>query len=150
MELELTFTNDLDPTYDDLKEHFIFLANRVFAHLKLDNYFIFEVNLVDRKTIHELNKTYRQVDRETDVISFAFEDNVKEIDSSLPRVLGEIFICIDVAKDQALAYKHSFKREVSFLFVHGLLHLLSYDHMKKEDEEVMFKLQDEILDPLKL
>lgn len=150
MELELTFTNDLDSSFDDLKEHFIFLANRVFTHLKLDNYFIFEVNLVDRKTIHELNKNYRNVDRETDVISFAFEDNVKEIDMSLPRVLGEIFICIDVAKDQAEAYGHSFKREVSFLFVHGLLHLLSYDHMKKEDEEIMFKLQDEILDPLNL
>ena len=68
----------------------------------------------------------------------------------MPKFLGEIYISIDKAIEQAKLYKHSFLREISFLFVHGLLHLLGYDHMKKEDEEVMFKIQDEILDPLNL
>lgn len=150
MEIEFTFENNLDKEYDKLKDHFLFIAERTFKHLKLDNYFIFEVDLVDKDTIHELNKTYRNVDRETDVISFAFEDGEKIISTSLPRVLGEIFICVDVAKEQAISYNHSFNREISFLFVHGLLHLLSYDHIDKEDEKIMFSLQDEILDPLKL
>ena len=150
MEIEFTFENNLDKEYDKLKDHFLFLAKRTFKHLKLDNYFIFEVNLVDKDTIHEINRTYRNVDRETDVISFAFEDGEKNLSNSLPRVLGEIFICVDVAKEQAISYNHSFNREISFLFVHGLLHLLGYDHIDKEDEKIMFSLQDEILDPLKL
>ena len=60
-------------------------------------------------------------------------------------VLGEIYISFDKAREQALAYGHSLDRELKFLFVHGLLHLLGYDHMTKEDEKVMFALQDQIL-----
>ena len=60
-------------------------------------------------------------------------------------VLGEIYISFDKAREQALAYGHSLDRELKFLFVHGLLHLLGYDHMTKEDEKIMFALQDEIL-----
>ena len=111
--------------------------------------------MVSLDIIHELNRDHRDIDRPTDVISFAFEDEVQgsykiNKDPNFPRILGEIFICVDKAKEQANEYKHSFNREMSFLFVHGLLHLLGYDHMNKEDEEIMFKLQDEILDPLKL
>jgi probable rRNA maturation factor len=62
------------------------------------------------------------------------------------RVLGDIYICIPRMLEQASEYGHSIKRELSFLTVHGLLHLLGYDHMQKEDEEVMFKLQELILD----
>ena len=61
------------------------------------------------------------------------------------RVLGDIYISLDKAKSQALEYGHSFKRELSFLAVHGLFHLLGYDHMTKEDEEIMFKKQEEAL-----
>ena len=104
--------------------------------------------------IHELNLEYRGIDRETDVISFAFEDDssYKKLVSNqdVPRDIGEIFICVDVAKRQAEEYKHSFEREMAFLFVHGLLHLLGYDHMSEEDEKVMFKLQDEIMEILSL
>ena len=106
---------------------------------------MFNVIIVDNNKIHELNKEYRNIDRETDVISFALEDdktfNLKDI-----RVLGDIYISIDKARSQAKEYGHSLKRELCFLCVHGFLHLLGYDHMKKEDEEVMFKLQEEILD----
>ena len=62
------------------------------------------------------------------------------------RLLGDIYISLDKVKEQSELYGHSFLRELAFLSVHGLLHLLGYDHMKKEDEEVMFKKQDEILD----
>ena len=155
MEIELTFSNSCDEKYDIYEEKFIKLSELVFNHLKLDGYFIYEVNLVDLDFIHKLNREHRNIDRPTDVISFAFEDEVEgsykiNKDINIPRVLGEIFISIDKAKEQSISYNHSFEREMSFLFVHGLLHLLGYDHMNKEDEEVMFKLQDEILDPLKL
>ena len=72
------------------------------------------------------------------------------LNKDLPRDLGEIFICSDVCIAQAKEYNHSLKREMTFLFTHGLLHLLGYDHMVKEDEEEMFKLQDEIMEVLGL
>ena len=94
----------------------------------------FNVIIVDNNYIHELNKNYRGIDRETDVISFALEDdktfNPKE------RVLGDIYISIDKVHSQALEYGHSNTRELCFLAVHGMLHLLGYDHMEKDQEEV--------------
>lgn len=106
----------------------------------------FNIIFVDNSFIKELNKKYRNIDRETDVISFALEDEKKE-DSFLDnRMLGDIYISVDKAKSQAIEYGHSLKREISFLAVHGLLHLLGYDHMNKDDEEVMFGKQELILD----
>ena len=104
----------------------------------------FNIIFVDNNYIHELNKNYRNVDRPTDVISFALEDGGM-VNASEYRMLGDIYISIDKAKEQAIEYGHSFLRELSFLSVHGLLHLLGYDHMTKEDEKVMFGLQEEIL-----
>ena len=92
-----------------------------------------------------MNREYRGIDRETDVISFALEDH-KDIEFENLRLLGDVYISIDKARSQALDYGHSLKRELSFLTIHGLLHLLGYDHMKPEDEKVMFGLQEEILD----
>lgn len=103
----------------------------------------FNVIIVDNEKIHEINKTYRNIDRETDVISFALNDD--KTCNSFIRVLGDIYISIDKAKSQAEEYGHSLKRELSFLTVHGFLHLLGYDHMEKEDEIKMFSLQNEIL-----
>ena len=111
---------------------------------ELDN-LEFNIILVDNDYIHELNKNYRGIDRPTDVITFALEDyeDFKDIDT---RVLGDVYISIDKARSQAIEYGHSLKRELCFLAVHGFLHLLGYDHMKKEDEEVMFHRQELILD----
>ena len=102
---------------------------------------------MDNEYIHKINKEYRGVDRPTDVISFALED---EPDIKLDhRILGDIYISIDKAREQANEYGHSLKRELCFLTVHGVLHLLGYDHMKsKKDEEVMFGKQDKILNDL--
>ena len=104
----------------------------------------FSIIIVDNEEIHKINKEYRGIDRPTDVISFALEEDedyeVKE------RLLGDIYISIDKVYEQAKEYDHSVKRELYFLVTHGFLHLLGYDHMKKEDEEIMFPLQEKILD----
>ena len=115
--------------------------------LKIDEA-IFNVIIVDNDYIHKLNKEYRDIDRETDVITFALEDD-KTFNPSV-RILGDVYISIDKAKSQSVEYGHSLLRELCFLAVHGMLHLLGYDHMKKEDEIVMFKLQDEILDEMNI
>ena len=104
----------------------------------------FNIIIVDNKKIQELNKEYRNIDKVTDVISFALEDDeTYKLDNY--RMLGDIYICIEKAYSQAEEYGHSFKRELSFLAVHGLLHLLGYDHMTKEEEEIMFSKQEEVL-----
>lgn len=106
---------------------------------------IFNIIIVDENTIQEINKTYRGKDSVTDVISFALEDDKTFIKTDY-RILGDIYICLEKAKSQAEEYGHSFLRELSFLTIHGLLHLLGYDHMETEDEKVMFDLQEMILD----
>lgn len=106
---------------------------------------LFNIIIVDEEKIQELNKTYRGKDSVTDVISFALEDDDTFVTTDF-RVLGDIYICLKRAKEQSIEYGHSFLRELSFLTVHGLLHLLGYDHMEKEDEKVMFELQERILD----
>ncbi len=105
---------------------------------------VFNIIIVDKDTIQKLNREYRNKDSVTDVISFALEDDNTFIKTDL-RVLGDIYICLDRAKEQASEYGHSLLRELSFLSVHGLLHLLGYDHQTKEDESVMFGLQELIL-----
>ena len=103
----------------------------------------FNIIFVDSDTIHEINRNYRHVDRVTDVISFALEDN--ETITLDHRVLGDIYICVERAEEQAKEYGHSFLRELAFLSIHGLLHLLGYDHMEKEEEKIMFSKQEDIL-----
>ena len=116
---------------------------------KLDN-ILFNVIIVDNDYIHQLNKEYRGIDRETDVITFALEDE-KEMISPVPeRVLGDIYISIDKAISQADFYGHSLLRELSFLAIHGFYHLLGYDHMTEEEEKVMFAKQEEVLHECKI
>ena len=112
---------------------------------KLDNV-VFNLIIVDNKYIHELNKMYRNIDRETDVITFALEDEDTIIIPDNERILGDIYISIDKAKSQAEEYGHSLLRELSFLAVHGFYHLLGYDHQTKEEEKIMFGKQEEVLD----
>lgn len=99
---------------------------------------------VDNKEIHKINNDYRHIDRPTDVISFATID--ESVDRTLSYELGDIYISVDKVFEQASDYGHSAYRELGFLLTHGMLHLLGYDHMKKEDELIMFKKQDEILE----
>lgn len=106
---------------------------------------VFSVIIINNENIQKINKEYRKIDRPTDVISFALEDD-KVIVNSDVRMLGDIYISYDMVIKQAEEYNHSTKREICFLAIHGLLHLLGYDHMKQEDEIKMFGLQKELLD----
>ena len=146
--MELDF-NSFDESLNNYEEIYGNLLKKTLKHLSLNFEPFISVTIVDNAYIHEINKTYRHIDRPTDVISFAFlDDNPKRDElfhSGQMVVLGEIYISYEKAQEQALSYGHSLERELKFLFVHGLLHLLGYDHMKKEDEEIMFRLQDEIL-----
>lgn len=136
--------NDLYQNYDYLNE----LINHTLEVMDAKES-IFTIIFVTPEEIHELNKQYRGVDRVTDVISFALED-AHDVSLTDVRVLGDIYICIDRMKEQAIEYGHSETRELSFLTVHGLLHLLGYDHQTKEEEEVMFGLQRKILSDLNI
>lgn len=133
-------------TNEDLTSEFKILKDVLKKGLKKLNIDKCEFNIivVNNDYIHELNKNYRGIDRETDVISFALEDD--KTFNPEGRVLGDIYISIDKTHSQALEYGHSFLREFCFLGVHGMLHLLGYDHMTKDDEKIMFSLQDEILE----
>lgn len=132
---------DKDVKELDILKDFINYASE---KLSLKNV-MFNVIIIDNDSIHKINKEYRGIDRPTDVITFALEDD-KKIDTPEVRILGDIYISYDKVISQAQEYGHSTKRELCFLGVHGLLHLLGYDHMNKKDEEEMFSLQKELLD----
>ena len=102
--------------------------------------------IVDNEEIHKINKQYRNIDRPTDVISFAAIDS----EDSLPEEMGDIFISYDKVLEQANEYGHSELREFAFLVTHGLYHLLGYDHMNENDEKIMFEKQEKILELLKI
>lgn len=128
------------------EDDYSYLNDVIMLALKSENALnaIFSVVFVSEERILEMNRDYRGIDRVTDVISFAFEDNM-DINYSDFRFLGDIYICIPRMLEQAELYGHSAKRELSFLTVHGILHLLGYDHQTKEEEKVMFSKQEEIL-----
>lgn len=123
-------------TKEDIKE-IRSLLRSIFTPIK-DQKKNMQIIVVDQKTIHDMNKTYRNIDRPTDVLSFINDD--PEDDS-----LGDIFISIEQARVQASDYGHSFEREIGFLAVHGYLHLLGYDHHTEEEEKIMIAEQERIL-----
>ena len=133
---------DIDRDIDEL-EILNDYVKYVVRKLELENC-EFNIIIVDNERIHEINREYRNVDRETDVISFAMEDNM-DIQYEDFRLLGDIYISIDKCYAQALEYGHSRVREICFLATHGILHLLGYDHMESADEKEMFGLQNELL-----
>ena len=124
---------------DKLQKYMEFVVKNLYIEK-----WIFNIIFVSNEEIHRINKEYRKVDRVTDVISFALEDNPDIVYDDF-RLLGDIYIAIDVAYDQATEYNHSREREVCFLATHGLLHLLGYDHMEAEEEKIMFGKQEELL-----
>ena len=129
--------------YDDLS----LIYKKTLEKLQIEKNYDLSVILVKSKYIQNINREYRNIDKPTDVITFAMQEGEsymyeEEYD------LGDIYINIDYVYLQASQYDHSIRREFCFLFVHGLLHALGYDHMNIDDEKVMFKLQDEILEPI--
>lgn len=105
----------------------------------------FSCTFIDDDKMHELNKTYRNIDKTTDVLSFAINDGETKKERLDELILGDIFISIPKMKAQAIEYETGEKRELAFLLVHGLLHLLGYDHMNEDEEKEMFNLQEVIL-----
>lgn len=107
-----------------------------------------EVSLMftDDETIHEMNLEYRGIDRPTDVLSFALEEGEEEIyGGPEENLLGDIIISVETAVRQAEEYGHSVEREMAFLALHGMLHLLGYDHMEEEERQEMRAQEEAIL-----
>lgn len=139
--------NFINETNEDIKEYkklirgiFKFEKRKVF----------FNLIFVDKIRIQEINKHYRGIDRITDVITFALNDDPSLMAYGNAEELGDVFICLERAYEQASEYGHSKEREIGFLAVHGYLHLNGYDHMNAEEEKIMFEKQDEILNKAKL
>ena len=148
--IDIAFVNET--TYNtELYESIIeSIFNETMAYEKNDTYYEVAVIYVTNEKIREINLEYRQKDSVTDVISFALMDEEEMIkDADIPS-LGDIFISIDQATKQAADYGHSIEREMGFLACHGLLHLLGYDHLDKDEEVNMFKIQEDILNKLNL
>ncbi|EPY08858.1 hypothetical protein PAALTS15_02772 [Paenibacillus alvei TS-15] len=120
------------------------------------------LTFVDNEQIHELNREYREIDRPTDVLSFALNESVEEeLDilyeiedeqelDEMNDLLGDIIISTERAKEQADEYGHSLEREIGFLFVHGFLHLLGYDHQDEPSERIMMDKQEAVLEKVGL
>lgn len=150
MNIDFVFDNEVDNFENNYEEDFIAIIEQALKTLHIEDDVEVSCVLVDDERIHEINREYRHIDRSTDVISFAMEDNDQFYVEGMPRTLGDIFISVDHAKKQAEEYGHSLRREMCFLFTHGILHLLGYDHMTDEQEKEMFGLQDKILGALSI
>ena len=120
-----------------------------------------EISLVEEQEIQALNRTYRGVDKVTDVLSFPSMEEIKgkalrakehplELDEEGRLFLGSIAICASRAKEQAKEYGHSYERELYYLATHGVLHCLGYDHEEEEDKKEMRAREEEVMQKLKL
>lgn len=150
MKLQIDFideTNSVDDTYIRLIDE---LLNFAAKEEGLEESADMSITFVNNEAIQELNRTYRNIDESTDVISFALQEQTAEEvaiigDELPPTSLGDVVISVDKAKEQAKDYDHQLRREYGFLALHGFLHLLGYDHQDPSDEEKMFSKQEELL-----
>ena len=122
----------------------------------LNSKLVVTVTLTTPEEIKKINNQYRNIDKETDVLSFPmFEKN--EIDEKLKNkeflhedILGDIIISVKKVEEQAEEYGHSFERELSYMLVHGFYHLMGYDHIKEEDKKIMRPKEEKVLKSLKI
>lgn len=137
--------------YNDFKDYYPLLEHyykKTLNLLKIEDKYVLSLIICGPITIRRINRDYRNIDKVTDVISFALLDDGEQEKYEDEIELGDIFINRDRVLSQAKEYGHSVKREFVFLFVHGLLHLLGYDHMNIEDEKKMFSIQKKIVEDL--
>ena len=106
------------------------------------------VSFVSKEEIKELNSEYRNIDKSTDVLSFPQFERDEEVPEFGPIYLGDVVICVDIAKEQAESFGHSYERELIYLFTHSILHLLGYDHMIEEEKKIMREREEEIMSHL--
>ncbi|NLY63246.1 MAG: rRNA maturation RNase YbeY [Erysipelothrix sp.] len=104
------------------------------------------LSLVSADRIKEINNEYRNINAVTDVLSFEVDYEI--LSDEIEIDLGDIFICLERASEQAIELKQSLDRELEFLFIHGVLHLFGYDHIEKEDEVLMLDLQRKIVNEI--
>lgn len=150
MEIDFALINEVKDFDEDYHHIYMKIINETVKQLNIDEDLELSCILIDDQKIHEINKEYRNIDRSTDVISFALEDSEQYYVPGMPRSIGDIFISIDHAKMQANEYGHSLKREMCFLFTHGLLHLLGFDHIEADDEAKMVARQKAILEAVNI
>ena len=144
--LTMDFIDDHNVINQDTKEQIESLLKFAAKKEEIEEEAELSISFVDESEIQAINRDYRDKDKVTDVISFSLEEDEPEIEGlDMPRILGDIIICLEVAKEQAESYNHSLSRELGFLALHGFLHLLGYDHMTESEEKEMFSRQDEIL-----
>lgn len=144
--LTMDFIDDHNVINQETKEQIESLLKFAAKKENIEEEAELSISFVDESEIQAINRDYRDKDKVTDVISFSLEEDEPEIEGlDMPRILGDIIICLEVAKEQAESYNHSLSRELGFLALHGFLHLLGYDHMTESEEKEMFSRQDEIL-----
>lgn len=150
MELSISYLDETNVVQTDDLDLIEQLLNVAAENESLSGEIEVSITFVDNEQIQAINKQYRNIDKPTDVISFALEERsegeVEIVGVTMPRILGDIVISIPKAKQQANDYNHSFHRELGFLALHGFLHLLGYDHETEEEELMMFQRQKEILE----
>lgn len=149
MNLEIDFLDETDLVTEDEKSLVRDLLSLGLKSEGITDDCEISVTFVTNEKIQEINREYRGKDKPTDVISFALEEGDEDepiVGAPTQRVLGDIIISIPKTKEQAEEYGHSFERELGFLAVHGLLHLLGYDHGTEEEEKEMFSKQEGILE----
>lgn len=138
--IENETNENLKSFYDDIN---LVIKNTLDYENFTDNAEV-SITFVDNKEIKELNNKFRKINKETDVLSFPLLDDFENIDQNSCVFLGDIVISVEKAIDQADAYGHSLRREITFLVIHSMLHLLGYDHMACEEEKEMIFKQKEI------
>jgi len=136
----LTKHKEFEEYYPELDKY----MQKTLALLDLKGEYDISLSLIGPIKMKRMNKQYRNIDKTTDVLSFAYNDGLT-LSGDDNHDLGDIFINVNRVHSQALDYGHSIKREFCFLFVHGLLHCLGYDHHTIEEEKEMFSLQEKIL-----
>ena len=152
----ITLENDQDKIVidDALKSRLVAGLNAAARLHGLTEQTEVDITIVDDEEIHRLNREYRDVDRPTDVLSFALdeggEDEPELLDAPEEHLLGDIIISVETAQRQGEEFGHGLTREVVYLAVHGLLHLLGYDHMTEEDKVVMRAKEEEALREIEL
>lgn len=142
------------PLHPQWEVELTLIADKCLALENIDLLAEISLVFVSDLEIQELNNTYRGLDKPTDVLSFALletsEDELPIVDEEEELLLGDIVISLETALRQAKEYGHSLEREIAYLMVHGLLHLLGYDHMTDEDQMVMRQREEELLEAVGL
>ena len=142
-----------DSKYLELIEKVI---RQAFIEEKIENIKLYiNIILTNPENIKKINKRYRKIDKETDVLSFPmFEkeeiENMKNNGNNIEEVLGDIVISIERVKEQAEEYGHSFERELAYMLVHGFYHLMGYDHMEENDKKMMREKEEGVLSLLNI